>query len=325
MPANKLKDFNMKPTLVRWVLAHEPIELFILAAERFVKLVEERAPGRLNVGVLTLSEYAEKYNDGKKVSKTELIDFMTQGRFEMCQAYTYRLSKFNKDLDALDLPFLFDSHEKAARVFEGPLGQQLIDGYEATNPKLKGLAYTYSGGFKNILFTNEVNSLEDFRGAKIRVSDSPVSEATWKAMGVTPARVEIEDLREHMGAGTVDGGECTWSRFYGSNCNDVTHTIYDTQHNLLLTNIIANADFFKSLDPELQEIVRQAAVEAGRYEREISIDDAPATERQARKDGFKVIKLSAAERQQFIEATKQIYQQFENWFTPGLVQQLRQA
>lgn len=315
----------MKPTLVRWVLAHEPIELFILAAERFVKLVEERAPGRLNVEVLTISEYAEKYNDGKKVSKADLIDFMTQGRFEMCQAYTYRLSKWNKDLDALDLPFLFDSHEKASRVFEGPLGQQLIDGYQANNSKIKGLAYTYSGGFKNILFSKEVNTLDDFKGAKLRVSDSPVSEATWKALGATPARIEIEDLREHMGAGTVDGGECTWSRFYGSKVNDVTHTIYDTQHNLLLTNIIANADFFDSLDSELQEIVRQAAIEAGRYEREISIDDEPATAEQAHRDGYKVINLSAEEKQRFIDATQQVYQQFESVFTPGLIQQLRKV
>jgi TRAP-type C4-dicarboxylate transport system substrate-binding protein len=315
----------MKSIPVRWVLAHEPIELFVLAAKRFVKLVEERAPGRLNVEVLTLSEYAEKYNDGKEVLQTEVTEYMMQGRLEMSQTYTYRLSQWNKDLDALDLPFLFDNHEKAARVFEGPLGAELMRGYEANNPKLKGLAYTYSGGFKNLMFTKEVNTLDDFCGAKIRVSDSPVAEATFAAMGSIPVRFELEELREHMAAGTVDAGESTWSRYYGSKFNDVTHTIYDTEHNLLLTNIVANADFFNSLDTELQEIVRQAAIEAGRYEREISIDDAPATERQARKDGFKVIKLSAAERQQFIEATKQVYQQFENWFTPGLVQQLRQA
>ena len=315
----------MKPVLVRWVLAHEPIELFVLAAKRFVKLVDERAPGRLNVEVLTLSEYADKYNDGKEVLQTEVTDYMMQGRLEMSQTYTYRLSQWNKDLDALDLPFLFDNHEKAAKVFEGPIGAELMRGYEANNPKLKGLAYTYSGGFKNLMFTKEVNTLDDFRGAKIRVSDSPVAEATFAAVGSIPARFELEELREHMAAGTVDAGESTWSRYYGSKFNDVTHTIYDTEHNLLLTNIVANADFFNSLDQDLQEIVRQAAIEAGRYEREISIDDAPATERQARKDGFKVIKLSKEERDRFIKETKVVYQQFENAFTPGLVDKLRQA
>lgn len=315
----------MKPVLARWVLAHEPIELFVLAAKRFVKIVNERAPGRLNVEVMTLSEYAEKYNDGKEVLQTEVTDYMMQGRLEMSQTYTYRLSQWNKDLDALDLPFLFDSNEKAARVFEGPLGAELMRGYEANNPKLKGLAYTYSGGFKNLMFTKEVSTLDDFQGAKIRVSDSPIAEATFAAMGAIPVRFELEELREHMANGTVDAGESTWSRYYGSKFDDVTHTIYDTEHNLLLTNIVANADFFNSLDSDLQEIVKQAAIEAGRYEREISIDDAPATEQQARKDGFKVIKLSAKEREQFVKATEQVYQQFENYFTPGLVDQLRRV
>jgi TRAP-type C4-dicarboxylate transport system substrate-binding protein len=313
----------MKPTLVRWVLAHEPVELFILAAERFVKLVNERAPGRLNVEVMNLSEYSDRYNNGKKVLKSELTEYLMQGRLEMAQTYTYRLSRWNKDLDALNLPFLFSSHDQAAKVFEGPIGKDLMQGYENNNPKIKGLAYTYSGGFKNMIFRKQAGVLADFQGAKVRVSDCPVCEATFVAMGAIPARFELEELKDHLESGTIDAGECTWSRFYGSQFNDVTNTIYDTEHSLLLTNIVTNADFFNSLDQDLQEIVRQAAVEAGRYEREISIDDAPATEQQARNDGFKVVKLSLEDKAKFVEATKQVYQQFENWFTPGLVDSIR--
>lgn len=315
----------MKPVTIRWVLAHEPIELFILAAKRFVKLVNERAPGRLNVEVLTLSEYADKYNDGKEVLQTEVTDYMMQGKLEMSQTYTYRLSEWNRDLDALDLPFLFEDHDKAVRVFEGPIGAELMRGYEANNPKLKGLAYTYSGGFKNLMFTKEIHSLTDLQGAKIRVSDSAVAEATFAAIGAVPVRFELEELREHMAKGTVDAGESTWSRYYGSRFDEVTNTIFDTEHNLLLTNIVINADFYRNLDADLQEIIRQAAVEAGRYERNISIDDAPVTANKAINDGFKVIKLSDSEREQFIQATKQVYTQFENMFTPGLIQKLRQA
>lgn len=313
----------MKPTPVRWVLAHEPIELFILAAERFIKLVNERAPGRLDVEVMTLSEYADKYNDGKEVLQTELTDYLMQGKLEMSQTYTYRLSKWNKDLDVLDMPFLFDSHDHAAQVFEGPIGRQLMQGYETNNSKLKGLAYTYSGGWKNLAFNKDMNTLDDLRGANVRVSNSPVAEAAYVAIGAVPHRFELEELRDHLEAGTVDAGEITWSRFYGSRFDEVTKTVYDTDHNLLLTNIVANADFFNSLDQDLQEIVRQAAVEAGRYEREISIDDAPATEQQARNDGFKVVKLSPEDKAKFVEATKQVYQQFENWFTPGLIDSIR--
>lgn len=315
----------METKLVRWVLAHEPIELFILAAKRFVRLLDERAPGRLNIEIMTLSEYAEKYNNNQPVLQTELIQHLMLGNLEMSQTYTYRLSAWNRDLDALDLPFLFDNHDTAARVFEGDIGAELMQGYEKTNPKIKGLAYTYSGGFKNLMFTHEVDSIDDFRGAKIRVSDSPIAEATFAAMGAIPVRFELEELKEHMAKGTVDAGESTWSRYYGSQFNEVTNTIYDTEHNLLLTNIVANSAFFNDLDLDLQAIVKQAAVEAGRYEREISILDAPVTEKRAIQDGFKVIKLTPEQRQRFKESIQTVYDQFKDVFSPGLVQRLQSA
>lgn len=315
----------MKPKLVRWVLAHEPIELFILAAKKFVRLLDERAPGRLNVEILTLSEYSEKYQNNRHIAKNQLIDHLMLGDIELSQLYTYRLSAWNKDLDALDLPFLFDNHDTAARVFEGDIGADLMQGYEKNNPKIKGLAYTYSGGFKNIIFRNEVSSLDDFRGAKIRVSDSPVLEATFSAIGSIPARFEIEALRENLHNGAVDAGEITWSRYYGGKFHEVTKTIYDTEHSLLITNIVANSAFFNDLDLDLQTIVKQAAVEAGRYEREISILDAPVTEKRAIQDGIKVIKLTPGQRQRFKESTQTVYDQFKDVFSPGLVLRLKSA
>ena len=47
----------MKPIHIKWVLAHEPIDIFIRAAEKFAQVVEDRAPGEFEIEVLTLSEY----------------------------------------------------------------------------------------------------------------------------------------------------------------------------------------------------------------------------------------------------------------------------
>ncbi len=61
---------------IRWVLAHEPIELFLRAAKRFKSTMEQTAPGRLNYEIMTLSEYAEKYQPGKTISKHDLLQLM---------------------------------------------------------------------------------------------------------------------------------------------------------------------------------------------------------------------------------------------------------
>src|SRR5579864_2439164 len=64
------------PRKIRWVLAHEPIELFVRAARKFSAEVNARAAGQLDIEVLTLSEYAAKCNGGKKVTKHDLLDLM---------------------------------------------------------------------------------------------------------------------------------------------------------------------------------------------------------------------------------------------------------
>ena len=90
---------------IKRVLAHEPIELFIRAAKVFASEVNARAPGQLDIEVMTMSEYSEKYNNGVVVTKHELLDLLDAGKIEMSQTYTITLGKVNKDFFALDLPF----------------------------------------------------------------------------------------------------------------------------------------------------------------------------------------------------------------------------
>lgn len=315
----------MQPIHVKWVLAHEPIELFIRAAERFKEVVAERAPGRFDVEVLTLSEYAEKYNNGQAIAKKDLLDLMADGKIEMSQMYTYVLSKFNKDLDAFDMPFLFRDHEHAARVFEGPIGEQILKGYSNNESKIQGMAFTYSGGYKNLPFNKDVTTLADFVGAKVRTSNSPVSQATFRAVGAVPTTFEIEELATRLGTTEIDAGECTWPRFYGNDVYKNSKTVVNTDHSLLLTNIIVNTDFFKTLDPELQVIAKEAAVEAARFERQISVDDVEPTSSRARADGVKIVDLSEQDREELVKLTQVVYEQFSDYFTPGLIDSIKQS
>ena len=69
---------------------------------------EASAPGELEYEIMTLSEYSERYQGGKTVTKHDLLDLMEAGEIEMSQMYTSTLGrKHNRDLWALDLPFLF--------------------------------------------------------------------------------------------------------------------------------------------------------------------------------------------------------------------------
>ena len=309
---------------IRWVLAHEPIELFIRAAKVFAAEVEAKAAGALDIEVLTLSEYADKYNGGKAVSKHDLVDLLDSGAIEMSQTYTITLGKVNKDFFALDLPFLFQSHDHASRVFEGEVGKSLLNSLSAEK-KIKGLAFTYSGGFRIIPGNETVSQIEDLRGMKVRTSFSPVAIDTFKAVGADVVPMELEELTEGLAQADVTIGESTYPRVYALGQNAVSKVINHTEHSLFLTSILVGEQFWNSLSEDLQKVVADAAIVAARHEREISIADVAATQERAAKDGIEVVTLTAEEKAKFQEATKEVYIKYEDYFTAGLVDAIRKA
>jgi len=317
-------EYYMSKKHVKWVLAHEPIELFIRAAKVFASEVEKRAPEQLEIEVMTMSEYSEKYNNGAVVTKHELVDLLDQGLIEMSQTYTITLGKINKDFYALDLPFLFESHDHASRVFEGEVGKQLLDSLQESK-KVKGLAFTYSGGFRIIPGNEPVARIEDLRGLKVRTSFSPVAIETFKTLGADVVPMELEELSDNLGKANVAVGESTYPRVYALGHDKVSKVINHTEHSLFLTSILIGTDFWNSLSPELQSIVSESAKVAAQYERSISIEDVLATQERAEKDGIQVLKMSKEEQGRFAAETKVVYDKFQDYFTAGLVDKIKKA
>jgi TRAP-type C4-dicarboxylate transport system substrate-binding protein len=197
---------------IRWVIAHEPIDLFLRAAERFTKAVREQTNGNLDIEILSLTEYSEKYNNGVKVTKHDLLQLMEDGVVEASQMYTTWLGHYNKDMFVLDMPFLFRDHEHADRVLEGEIGEYLLKGLEQGSA-VRGLAFTYSGGYRIIPAQKELATVEAFRGTKIRTARSPVAVDTFKAVGAEVIdTVELEEMNEAVRAGVIEAGESTFVR-----------------------------------------------------------------------------------------------------------------
>jgi len=310
---------------IRWVLAHEPIELFLRAAKRFSEEVNARAAGELDIEVLTLSDYAARYNGGKKVTKHDLLDMMESGTIEMSQMYTTWLGeRYSKDMRVLDLPFLFRDHDHAARVLDGDIGRCLLADLSENNSNVKGLAFTYSGGFRMIPAKTEIHSMGDFVGLKVRSNRSPVAVDTFKAIGADPVVMELEDITQAVEQGAIVGGESTYPRFYALNQNEVCEVINDTAHSLFLTSIIVSTKFWDSLDGRLQDIISMAALNAARFERQESVDDIATVRQRCSDDGIKIVTLSADEVDKFKDAVEPVYAKYQPVFG-DLVEKIRAA
>ena len=308
---------------VKWVIAHEPIGLFLKVADAFAKEVNEQTNGMFEIEVLSLSDYAEKYNDGKKITKYDLMDLINSGAIEMSHIYTTWLADYNKDLHALDLPFLFRDHGHADAVLEGEIGAELLAGV-AKNSNMKAMAFTYSGGYRVVPANFEADSVEAWAGQTVRTSRSPVAVETFKLLGAEPKEhIALEEMNEFADRGEITAGESTYVRVFPLDQYKSFKYVNDTAHSLFLTSIIVNQDFMAGFSEEVQEIMATAAFNAARKERRESVADIPNILAQCEAEGVKVVKMDAEQEAKFREVTSQVYEKFADYFTAGLVQKIQ--
>lgn len=314
-----------KTTKIRWVIAHEPLNLFLRAAEDFERRVnEQQTEHKIEVEIMTLTEYSQRYNNGVVITKHDLLDLMEAGKIEMSQMYTTWLAEhYEQDMLVYDLPFLFKDHDHASRVLEGEIGESLLTKL-ASKSNVRGLSYTYSGGFRQMISNKKVSTLSELTGTTQRSNRNPVAKATLSALGITPHACEVEDLRKEVVAGNCEGGETNYPRMYPLRQNEVTTSVIDTEHSLFLTSMIIGEKFWSSLSTDVQAVIKTAAVLAGREERAETIRDGErAKVRLVQEEGATIHRLSTEEKADAIAKTAVVYDQFADMFTPGLVNSIK--
>lgn len=309
---------------IRWVIAHEPIDLFLKAAQRFSSAVKEKTNGEIDIEILSLTEYGEKYNNGKRVTKHDLLDLMEDGVVEMSQMYTTWLGHYNKDMFVLDMPFLFRDHIHADTVLEGTIGEYILKGLEET--PVKGLAFTYSGGYRIIPANKELATVEAFRGTKIRTSRSPVAIDTFAALGAeVNSSVELEEMNEAADAGIIEAGESTFVRVIPLKQNESFEYVNDTAHSLFLTSIIIATKFWDTLDADTQQIMKDAALDAARAERKEAVEQIPEIIADCKEKNVPVVSMSSEETEKFKNLTAHLYDKYRNYFTDDLISKIQSS
>lgn len=317
-----------KTTKIRWVIAHEPIRLFYRAAKDFeASLNAQQTAEKIEIEIMTPAEYSMKYNDGVMITKHDLLDLMDQGRIEMSQLYsTWMAEKYVQDLLAFEMPFIFQDHDHATRVLEGEVGENLLaQVLEKSQNKIRALSYTYSGGFRCAIMNEKVSTLDQLVNKKIRSNRNPVAQALWKSVGADPYVCEIEEVTQAFEQDAITGADTVYSRVYPLNQDQYTKSVIDSRHTLFLTTMLISEPFWNTLSDEVRAVIKRAAIEAGRKERAETIRDGQEAREQLIRDGADIVELSEEDRQTFRARAQKVYDEFQDFFPPGLIDSIRRA
>ena len=145
-----------------------------------------------------------------------------------------------------------------------------------------------------------------------------------KASSANPTQMSWADAQPAMASGAVDGQENPLSVYMAAKLYSVAQkhvTTWGYMNDPLI--FVVNKDIWASWSPADREIVKQAAIEAGKEEIAIARKGVVEAGKPLLKDiashGVTVTELSAAERAEFVKATRPVVEKWKGQIGDDLV------
>ena len=275
----------------------------------FEKDLEARLPGEVDFQLIPGGQL------GKDI---DTMNGLRLGTHELTIACS-PVQSLEPTLGVFEAPFLITDRETAKEIVLGPIGEELMA--NLTSKGVIGLALTELG-FRQI--TNNVrpiNTIEDIRGLKIRIPNTPFRQVTFEALGANPTPIAFGETYAALRQGVIDGQENPLPSIFGAKFHEVQK--YVTIANYLFTpcTIMASPTYFNAWPENVQQAVRESARAAAEYsfERGAELDAQYIEEMRTTSE---VNELDAAS---FREAAVPLWEQVGQQVGPELMQKVIDA
>ncbi|MGO4279767.1 tripartite ATP-independent transporter solute receptor, DctP family [Cupriavidus sp. OV038] len=283
--------------------------------EIWADLVRQRTSGRINIKL---------YPGTSLVAGDQTREFsaIRQGVIDMAVGSTINWSPQVKELNLFSLPFLMPDYKALDALTQGEVGKSMF----ATLEKAGVVPLAWGeNGFREVSNSKrEIRKPEDLKGLKLRVVGSPLYIETFNALGANPTQMSWADAQPAMASGAVDGQENPQSVFAAAKLYTVGQK-YVTTWGYVADPLIfvVNKQIWESWTPADREIVKQAAIDAGKQEialaRKGLVESGAPAWKEMEQHGVKVTQLSPAEHDAFRKATVKVYDKWKKQIGSDLV------
>ena len=289
--------------------------------EIWANLVKERTQGRINIKL---------YPGVALVQGDQTREFtaIRQGVIDMAIGSTINWSPQIKELNLFSMPFLMPDYKAIDALTQGEVGKRLFQIVDKAGAL--PLAWGENGYRELTNSKHPVKSPADLKGLKIRIVGSPLFIDTFTALGANPTQMSWADAQPAFASGAVDGQENPMSIFTAAKLQNVGQK-YVTMWGYVADPLIfvVNKEVWASWTPQDQEIVRQAAIDAGREEVAIARKGLAEADKPLLKEiaalGVTITELSPAEREAFVKATRPVYDKWKAQIGADLVSAAEKA
>ncbi|WP_209426307.1 DctP family TRAP transporter solute-binding subunit [Pararhodobacter sp. SW119] len=292
-----------------------------LAAERWAELVGERTEGRINMQIYPGVQLVQG-------DQTREFTAMRRGVIDMAVGSTINWSPQIVEMNIFSMPFLMPDYAALDALTGGPVGERIFELIEENG--VVPLAWA-ENGFREVTNSQRpIRTPEDMQGLKMRVVGSPIFNDIFSALGANPTQMSWADAQPALTTGAVDGQENPLTIYTVLRMHELGQTNVTLWHYIADPLIFAvNQQIWDSFTEEDQEIVRQAALDAGAHGIEVAraglVGEDTSLIEEIEGYGVTVVSLSDEERQAFVDATRPVYDAWRDRIGADLVEMAEES
>ena len=224
-------------------------------AQKFKELLVEKSGGSLDV---------EFYTDGQLGGQTENCESLKAGTLDMTIIDTGTLANYNPAAGILDMPYLFSTKEQAIETVSGDIGKDFMDMVTETTG-IRPISLQTIAFRSTLLKDTVIETLDDFKGVKVRIPENPSIEACFSALGATPVAIPSGEAYTAVQTGVTNGLEGNIEYIAQMKFYEVANVFNLTEHVMTFTAFCMSDAVYQSLTAEQQTAIDEAAAEAMDY------------------------------------------------------------
>ena len=291
----------VQPQVLRMGFINPRDSQFGAGAVEFATFVERNCGGRLRI---------ELYPAGETGGELEMCQDVAAGTLEMTFTSSAVFTAIAPELSIFDIPFLFRDLAHARAVMDGEIGKAALARLE---PKgIVGLAWGENGLRHFTTSDRAVRRPEDLKNLKLRVPQSEVMVASFKAIGADVHSLPFPDLYGALSSGSFQAQENPIATIVATNFDRVQHYLCLTGHVYSPAAFLISKRTFASISADDQEVLRAAGV-AGSKASRVYLDKAEKSGlEELRRRGMKVVE--DIDRPAFVASLASLEGQFQKQF-----------
>ena len=222
-------------------------------SEEFARLIEEKTEGRYVIDIFPANALG---------SQEECFEAVTLGTIDLVVTSDDKCVNYVPEFGALGMPFLFDDVNDVNENMNGEMGKYLSDKL-ATKGAI--VISWFENGFRNVTANKAVETPDDIKGVKIRVSSAATNMALFNKCGAVVTNVSFSELYTALQLGTCDAQENPFANIVDRKFYEVQKYLAVTKHFHTTEPLVMSKATWDKLSAEDQAIFAECGKEASEF------------------------------------------------------------